>query len=130
MNTYLAIKYLHMSCAVLSIAGFTVRGALRLADAAILRQRWLRIAPHCVDTLLLISALWLVLQSRQYPFVAPWLTAKLVALVVYIILGIVTMRLAQRTSTRLGAYLLALLTASYIVAVALTRNPWPCAGPG
>lgn len=130
MNTYLAIKYLHMSCAVLSIAGFAVRGALRLADAGILRQRWLRIVPHCVDTLLLISALWLVVRSHQYPFVAPWLTAKLVALVVYIILGVVTMRLAQRTSTRLAAYLLALLTASYIVAVALTRNPWPCTGLG
>lgn len=123
--TYLAIKYLHMFTALLSIAGFAWRGALRLRGSALLERRWLRIVPHINDTVLLGAGIYLALVSAQYPLAQPWLSAKLAGLVVYIGLGLYTMRFAPTTGRRALAYVLALLTFAYMVAVAFTRSAWP-----
>ena len=57
-----------------------------------LQQRWVKIVPHVVDTLLLVSALTLVFGSDQYPFEQPLLTAKVLALIVYIALGTIALK--------------------------------------
>ena len=68
------------------------------------------------------SALVLVFWSRQYPFVQAWLTAKVLALVVYIVLGTVALKRGKTRGVRAFALLAALATFAYIVAVALTRD--------
>jgi len=120
---YLAVRWVHIGCAVLSIAGFALRGALMLAGSPLLRARFVRIAPHVVDTILLLSAAWLVLQSHQYPFVQGWLTAKVVALVAYIGLGMLALRPGRPLALRAVAFAGALACAAYIVLVALARSP-------
>src|SRR4051812_8055369 len=84
---YLHIKYLHISCVGLSISLFILRGALQQAGVEWRRWRVLRVAPHVVDSVLLGSAIWLAMTIHQYPFVNSWLTAKLLALCVYVWLG-------------------------------------------
>lgn len=120
---YLAIKAVHVGCAVLSIGGFLVRGMLSLRGSPLLDARWVRVAPHVVDTVLLASALWLAWRSAQYPFVQGWLTAKVLALVVYIVLGTVALRRGRGRRARAAAFGLALGSVAYIVSVALTRDP-------
>jgi uncharacterized membrane protein SirB2 len=122
---YFAFKHVHMLCAALSIIGFIVRGALRLKDSSILQKKWIRIAPHIVDTLLLLSAIGLMISIRQYPFVNGWLTAKLLGLIVYIFLGVYTMRIAKAQPARIVGYLLAIATFFYIASVAVTKTPLP-----
>ena len=122
---YQTIKLIHISCAVISLTGFTIRGLLALMESSYLQQRWLKIGPHLVDTLLLGSAIYLAIASRQYPGQDDWLTAKLVALLLYIVAGMWVMRFAKTQSQRLVAYLIAITSFSYIVAVALNRNPVP-----
>lgn len=122
---YLAIKHLHMLCAGISISLFTVRGIWMLADSPMLTRRWVRIAPHVNDTLLLTAAITLAVWSHQYPFDMPWLTAKVLALLAYIGLGTVALKRGRSKPIRAGAFVLALLTFAYIVAVALTRSPTP-----
>ncbi|MCE3603326.1 SirB2 family protein [Massilia sp. P8910] len=119
---YLTVKHLHMSCAALSIGLFALRGVWMLRGSAQLAQRWVKIAPHLVDTVLLASALTMVVWSGQYPFVQPWLGAKVVALVVYIVLGAVALKPGRPKQVRAIAFGAALLTVAYIVAVALTRR--------
>jgi len=119
------VKWLHVGCAALTITGFAVRGIWTLQGSPRLAQRWVRIAPHGVDTLLLLSALWLVVATQQYPFVQSWLTAKIVALVAYIGLGMVALRRGRTRAQRAAAFVLALLVFGYIVAVALTRQVIP-----
>lgn len=80
---YLFIKTLHLSCVALSYALFVWRGALRLRGQTL--PRWLRVVPHLVDTVLLLSALILTTLIGQYPFVHGWLTAKVLALLCYIV---------------------------------------------
>ncbi|UCF75540.1 MAG: SirB2 family protein [Betaproteobacteria bacterium] len=120
---YTVIKYLHVSCAALSYAGFFTRGVLMFRAAPLLEARWVRVVPHVVDTVLLASAIALAAMSRQYPLLEPWLTAKLVALVVYIGLGMMALRRGRTRRGRVVAWIVAQFVFIYIVAVALTRSP-------
>ena len=52
-----------------------------------------------------------------------WLTAKVLGLVAYIVLGAVALRRGRTKAARAPAFVAALLTAGYIVSVAVTRDP-------
>ncbi len=95
------------------------------SDSAMLRGGFVRVAPHVIDTLLLISAVTLVAMSGQYPFQHTWVTAKLVALVVYIALGTIALKRGKTKSIRAMAFVVALATFAYIVSVAVTKQPIP-----
>lgn len=120
--SYLAIKHLHVTCAALSGSLFLLRGIWMLRDSSALQQRWVRIAPHVIDTLLLASALIMVYWSAQYPFAQNWLTAKVVALLTYIGLGTIALKRGKTRAVRIGAFSGAVLVFAYIVGVALTRQ--------
>jgi uncharacterized membrane protein SirB2 len=120
---YLAIKYLHMACATVSGVLFLLRGFWMFSKSAMLGQRWLKIAPHVVDTALLGSAMTMVFMTGMRPFAIPWLTAKVVALIAYIVLGSIALKRGRSTRVRIIAFATALMTFAYIVSVALTKNP-------
>jgi len=122
------VKYLHVSCAALSYAGFVARGILMMRAAPMLRTPWIRIVPHIVDTVLLASAIALAVMSQRYPFVEPWLTAKVLALLVYIAVGTVALRRGRTRRGRITAWIIAQLVFIYIVAVAFTRSVVPLPG--
>lgn len=122
---YAAFKHIHMLSAAISIIGFIVRGGLRIMNSSTLQKKWIRIAPHIIDTFLILSAIGLMFSIQQYPFVNSWLTAKLFGLIAYIFLGVVTMRIAKSQPVRIISYLLAIATFSYIGAVAITKTPLP-----
>lgn len=126
MDAYLWVKMLHVACVILSLCGFAARGALMLAESPLLNARWVRVAPHVVDTLLLASAAWLAWVLQQYPFVHGWLTAKIVGLLAYIGFGMMALRRGRTRRIRALFFALALGAAAYVVWVALTRDP---AGP-
>lgn len=117
------VKSVHVGCVVLSGSGFAVRGGLMLADSRLLGTRFVRVAPHVVDTLLLVSALWLAWAIGQYPFVDGWLTAKLLGLLAYVALGSIALKRGRSKAVRAGAFAAALAVFGYIVSVALTRDP-------
>ena len=123
--SFLLLKGLHIACAITSYTLFVFRGIWSLRGSPIMRQRWIRIVPHVVDTLLLASAIALAVAIRQYPFVDAWLTAKVAGLLLYIGLGFVALRFGKRRSTRLFAWLMAQAVFAYIVLVAIQHNPVP-----
>lgn len=123
MNTYLLLRHLHITCVVLSGAGFVLRLAWMAADSPRLRQRLTRTLPHVIDSILLASALTLAVWSGQYPFVDGWLSAKLGGLLAYIGLGSMALKRGRTRTVRLRYGGLAVLAYGYIVGVALTRNP-------
>ena len=124
-DAYLYVRTLHIACAVVSIAGFALRGALMLADSPTLHKQWVRVAPHVVDTGLLASAAWLAWFLGQVPFVHDWITAKIAALLAYIVLGSIALKRGKTKGVRAGAFAAALAAVAYIVAVALTRDATP-----
>lgn len=120
---YLPLRHLHIGFAVLSIALFVLRGALMLADAPWQHNVVLRYLPHLVDTVLLTSALMLTTVIRQYPFSTDWLTAKVVLLIAYIVLGSIALKRGRTKSVRIAAFIAALLTVGYLVTVARAHHP-------
>jgi uncharacterized membrane protein SirB2 len=122
-TVYLVAKSIHVGCVIVSLGGFAARGALMLAESRWRGARFVRVAPHLVDTLLLASALWLCWLLGQYPFVQGWLTAKVLGLLAYIGFGTVALRRGRTKPVRVAALAAALLSAAYVVTVALTRDP-------
>ena len=108
---------------MLSGVGFALRGAWALAGSPLARARLTRVLPHVVDSCLLLSAIALAWMAGQYPFVHGWLTAKIVGLLAYIGLGMVALKPGRAMAVRAGAFVAALATFSWIVSVALSKNP-------
>ena len=122
---YLSLKHFHIGCAALSVTLFLLRGQWVLRASPMLQQRWVRIVPHIVDTLLLASAIGLAVWSHQYPGQQPWLTAKVIALVGYIVLGSIALKRGRSKGQRQAAFVAALALFIYIAAVAVTKRPLP-----
>nr|WP_162062150.1 SirB2 family protein [Undibacterium sp. KW1] len=122
---YLAIKHLHLTCVGLSGSLFLLRGIWKMRDSAMLDKRWVKVLPHVIDTLLLASALTLAVLSGQYPFQQNWLTAKLFALILYIVLGTVALKRGKTPAIRTAAFIAAVLVFAYIISVALSKQVIP-----
>jgi len=117
------VKIVHMTTAFISIGGFSLRGIWAIRGSDQLQKRWVKIAPHLVDTLFLLSGVTLAIQIEQYPFVNAWLTVKVLGLLVYILLGMAVLRFASTRQMKTLAFLSAITVFIYIVLVAYTKNP-------
>ena len=120
---YLTVKYVHVISVILSLAGFFLRGILMMRDSPLLGARWVRVMPHINDTVLLVAALSLAAMTTQYPFVADWVTAKVLGVIAYIILGSLALRDAGTRRMRIVCWFASLAVFGWIVSVALTRRP-------
>lgn len=122
---YFALKHLHLTAVALSFTLFALRAFWMLRESPQLQKRWVKIVPHIIDTVLLVSALSLAWMLQQYPFVDGWLTAKVLALLAYIGLGTIALKRGKTRKVRIMALVGAVLSAGYIVAVALSHQPFP-----
>jgi len=116
------LKTIHVTFAALSFTGFFIRGIWMLRDSSLLKQRWVKIAPQVIDTVLLVSAIALAVQLRLSPMQQPWLMAKIIALVVYIGIGLVALRFGKTKTIRSVAWLLGMVVFAYIVSVAVSKS--------
>ena len=123
--SYYWIRQLHIATVVFSVSFFALRYYWMLIHSRREQQPWVRVLSVVNDTTLLIAGISLAWITRQYPLVAPWLSAKLVGLLAYIILGTLALKRAKTRRARLLSGLLALGSAGYIISVALTRTPTP-----
>ncbi len=118
---YAAVKELHVAAVALSWTLFFLRGVWMIADSPRLKARWLRVLPHVNDTILLLAGLYLA----TFVGLQPWIVAKLVALVAYILIGMVAITRGRTKPVRIAAWIAAQCVFFYIVAVALRKNPLP-----
>lgn len=122
MTSYLVTWYIHVTSVTLSISFFAVRGIWMMMDSPLLQKKLVKILPHVIDTALLVSAIVLTMLIGQYPFIQSWLTVKVIALIVYIVLGIFALR-ANRLGIRIAAFLAAVSTFGFMVSVAYYHHP-------
>jgi uncharacterized membrane protein SirB2 len=121
--SYLLLRQIHTLAAVISIAGFVLRGYWMLVDSCWLNHRISRIAPHIVDTILLSGGVGMLLVLSLNPLSQSWLLAKFAALILYILLGTVALRRGPTMQVRVLAFVTALLTYGYVVGVAISKSP-------
>ncbi|MBF6615235.1 SirB2 family protein [Pollutimonas thiosulfatoxidans] len=117
---YFAIKHLHITAAVLSILLFAIRAYWSVTGSSKLQLRLFRILPHVVDTVLLVAGVMLAMMIGPEQ---PWILAKIVAVILYIGVGMVAIKRGKTPAARGVAALIAIAIFFYIVGVALQHNP-------
>ncbi|WP_350563539.1 SirB2 family protein, partial [Psychrobacter sp. CAL346-MNA-CIBAN-0220] len=76
----------------MSVIFFIVRFVLHLRQSPIMEKKFVKVAPHVIDTFLLLSGVTLCFMIKQYPFVDPWMTEKIICVAAYIALGIMALK--------------------------------------
>lgn len=114
------IKTLHLLFVVLTLASFIGKFVLSETHSALLTQKIVKIAPHVISSLLLLSGIVLVFQGNWLSGDYGWLVAKLIAVVGFIGLGVLTMR--SEGTNRWLAFAGAIVLFIYIGIVAVTKH--------
>lgn len=113
---------LHLLTVTLSLLGFIFRGGLMIIDSPLMKARPIRIAPHVVDTLLLLSGIGMVVSFERYPWEQPWLAAKLFLLLIYIVIGTVALKRGRTKTIRVTAWFAALAVFAAMLTLARTKQ--------
>jgi len=121
MDYYLVVKKIHMSAAVLSFLGFLLRGYWMMMGSKLLNAKPTKVLPHIIDTVLLGSAIYLVFASQMYPFVVNWITAKVILLIAYILLGTVALKRGKTKKVKIGAFVVSVLIICAIFGIASAK---------
>lgn len=128
MIDYTMLKSVHMAAAMLSITGFVLRYAWMLSGSKLLQARPVKVVPHIVDTVLLASAVLLAMQAGVAPWSVGWLGFKVIALLVYIVLGAIALKRGRSKGARAIAGAAAIALFGAIVWVARYKS-LPLIGP-
>lgn len=121
--SYLLVKSLHMITAIATISGFILRGYWMMQRSDKLQLKIVRIAPHIIDTLFLLSGFALLWVLQINAFSQPWLLAKFTGLIGYIILGVFALKRGSTMQIRVISFIAALALFAYMVGVALAKSP-------
>lgn len=116
---YFLVKQLHMSAAALSIVLFIIRAAWSITGNALLQTRVVKIAPHVIDTVLLVCGVILAIMIGPDQ---PWILTKILLLIVYIVVGTIAIKRGRTPRIRATAALIAVAVFAYIVGVAVNHN--------
>ncbi|WAR45379.1 SirB2 family protein [Methylomonas rapida] len=114
------LKNLHLLLVTLVFISFVGRVLLAEFKPAIFQQKWLKIAPHVIDTLLLMTGIALVFQGNWLTADYGWIVGKLMLLIIYIGLGMAAMR--HRGPKRWLAATGAVICLLYIAKIAISKN--------
>ncbi len=121
-SLYPAIKHIHLTLIAMSVLFFIVRFALHLKQSAIMEKKFVKIAPHVIDTFLLLSGLALCFIIKQYPFQDAWLTEKIGAVFAYIFLATIAMKANRNKLFKTFAALGALAWVMYAAKLAMFKQ--------
>jgi uncharacterized membrane protein SirB2 len=96
-----------------------------MANSARLQNKMLKVFPHIIDTFLLASGIGLIFITGFIPFTpaAPWLSEKLVLVVLYIVLGFIALKLGKNKTQRSIAFIAALVCIAMAGKLAVLKLP-------
>ena len=123
LEFYPHIRAVHIAAVMASGLLFLLRGAAVQLGATWAMAAPLRYLSYSIDTVLLTAALMLATVLHQYPFVQGWLTAKVLLLVVYVVLGSFALKRGRTRAVRTSCWIAALLVYLFIVSIARTHHP-------
>jgi uncharacterized membrane protein SirB2 len=118
----LLFKYLHILSVATAFALFFVRGLWVMQSYPDSQERWVRVLPHAVDAVLVLSGI-AMLAMLPAGRTGEWLAVKLALVVVYALLALYLFRVAQSFATKASAWLLGLLLILFITTIAVLGNP-------
>lgn len=118
---YQAAIHLHVAAVVISLALFSFRFALTIKGSSILQQKWLKITPHVVDTVLLGTAIWLLTLSSMVE-VDGWVASKVIGVILYIVSGFFALKWAKTNRSRIIGFVCAVIWLMLTASVAFSKQ--------
>lgn len=116
------VKQIHLLTVVLSFVGFFIRGIWMMKESPMLQAKLVKILPHIIDTVFLVAGISLVVMGSYSVFDEPWLIAKIIGLVAYIVLGTIALKRGKTKKIRTIAWFAAMTVFAYIYFVAKTQS--------
>jgi len=125
MTLYVLLKFGHVSCVVISGSLFIYRFTRlnRQPDRPL--PKVLKILPHINDTVLLACAVGMLFVAHINPITTPWLSAKILALIAYIVIGAICMRSQPGSRQQTLSFVAAISVFAYILLVGLGKQVIP-----
>lgn len=121
---YPQIRWLHIVAVLASGSLFLLRGLLlQSGRQSLATGAPLRYLSYSIDTALLTAALLLLTILPPAMFANGWLTAKIVLLPVYVVLGSFALKRGRTPRVRQACYLLALLVFGFMFSIARSHHP-------
>jgi uncharacterized membrane protein SirB2 len=120
---YPETKLVHVAAVIASGGLFFVRGLAVQLGAGWAMAAPLRYLSYSIDTVLLTAALTLSSMLRQYPLAQSWVTAKVVLLVVYSVLGSFALKRGRTRAVRAACFAAAIGVYLVIVSIARAHHP-------
>jgi uncharacterized membrane protein SirB2 len=120
---YLLLKHLHLTFIALALLTFVIRGVWLFTQSGLLTKKWVKITPHIINTMMLLSGIALAGYLQLSPHNEPWLLAKIIALCLFIPLGVAAFKLPNPLMRKI-LWFDALIVFGYIISVAITKSPW------
>jgi len=123
MEYYSFTKTIHVMTVIISIVLFILRVRLLIVKSAALKNTIFRILPHFNDSILLFSAVSLLILGGIVPGNEnPWVIAKIIAMVMYILIGFYIFKSKLNRKRTIIMFIIALTIYSYIVHTAITKS--------
>lgn len=120
---YAAVKHIHLTAIALSVLLFLLRFLWTIRGSQMLQKKWVKVLPHIVDTFLVLSAATLCVLISQYPFVTPWVTEKLLGLLMYLFMVALALKIAKTGLMRAVGLIGALSWLAFTALVAISKQP-------
>jgi uncharacterized membrane protein SirB2 len=89
-----------------------------------LQKKWVKVVPHIIDSVLLLSAAVLCVLIAQYPFVHGWITEKFIAVLMYIFMGLIALKLGKTKRVQWTAFVGAIFWLALIGKLAVLKQPF------
>lgn len=116
------IKHIHLTFVALSLFSFILRGIWMINDSPYLQAKLTKILPHIIDTVLLASAIWLVVTLGLQPGEHPWLVTKIIGLIAYIALGVVALKSKREKRVKITAWVAAIACFGFVASAAFSKS--------
>ena len=118
---YMLLKQIHIVLAVTTLISFVIRSYWMITDSSLLHHKLVKTIPHVIDTLLLSTAVALMMMAGFYPWILDWVAAKILLLLLYIVLGTIALKRGKTKAQRIAAFIAALICIGLIFKSALSK---------
>ncbi len=115
---FVICKHLHVWCVTLSFLFFLVRAAWHLKNSTLLEKTLVKVAPHIIDTFLLLTGVALALSLSLQESTPVWFLLKIAFIFIYIIFAMLAFKLNTYQKPLLAT---ALSSFSAVVYLAVTK---------
>lgn len=99
------MKHLHITLVAISVLLFVYRFLLMFISSDKFNQKWLKVLPHIVDTLLLTVGIGLAIKFHFNPMEQMWLAEKIFAIIAYILTGYFTLKVARNNAIKILGFI-------------------------